>query len=123
MKVRDLPAAGRPVVLVWSKRLWRCTEPGYSTATWSETHPGIGQRMSVTERARPEMCRRVGEDEDSVAEVARAFGVGWGAAMRGLPSEGLVRDDRRPCHRRPTIAILATVLVGSTRAPQQSHRR
>ncbi len=27
MLVRDLPAAGRPVVLVWSKRLWRCPEP------------------------------------------------------------------------------------------------
>ena len=50
--VRDLPVAGRPVVLVWAKRLWRCTEPECSTGTWSERHPGIGRRMSVTERAR-----------------------------------------------------------------------
>ena len=25
--VRDLPAAGRPVTLVWVKRIWRCTDP------------------------------------------------------------------------------------------------
>ena len=26
--VRDLPAAGRPVTLVWVKRIWRCREVG-----------------------------------------------------------------------------------------------
>ena len=26
--VRDLPAGGRPVTLVWVKRVWRCREPG-----------------------------------------------------------------------------------------------
>jgi hypothetical protein len=26
--VRDLPLADQPVVLVWSKRLWCCPEPG-----------------------------------------------------------------------------------------------
>jgi hypothetical protein len=25
--VRDLPSGGRPVVLVWVKRVWRCMEP------------------------------------------------------------------------------------------------
>jgi hypothetical protein len=25
--VRDLPVDGRPVVLCWRKRLWRCREP------------------------------------------------------------------------------------------------
>jgi transposase len=27
VRVRDLPIGGRPVVLVWRKRLWRCREP------------------------------------------------------------------------------------------------
>lgn len=35
---------------------------------------------SAPERARAEICRRVGEEVDSVAEVARAFGVGWHTA-------------------------------------------
>ncbi len=27
VRVRDLPAAGRPVTLLWVKRLWCCAEP------------------------------------------------------------------------------------------------
>jgi transposase len=34
--VRDLPLADRPVVLVWAKRVWRCSEPGCPACTWSE---------------------------------------------------------------------------------------
>lgn len=45
--VRDVPTAGRPVVLVWSKRLWRCDEHLCRRQTWSERHAAIrasGQR-------------------------------------------------------------------------------
>lgn len=34
--VRDLPAGGRPVTLVWLKRVWRCMEPSCARQTWSE---------------------------------------------------------------------------------------
>ncbi len=88
VKVRDLPIAGRPVVLIWAKRMWACPEPDCATRTWTETHPEIGARSGLTERARAEMCRRVGEDEDSVAEVARAFGVGWHTAMAAVRDHG-----------------------------------
>jgi transposase len=89
--------AGRPVVLVWAKRLWRCPEPDCETNTWTETSEAIGPRASLTERARAEMCRRVGEDEDSVAAVARAFGVGWHTAMAAVADHGrpLVEDPAR----------------------------
>jgi transposase len=59
--VRDLPAAGRPVTLVWVKRFWRCVEPACEMVTWSETSEHIRPRASLTERARAEACRRVGE--------------------------------------------------------------
>jgi transposase len=88
VKVRDLPISGRPVVLVWSKRIWRCVDPDCDMATWSETADAIRPRAALTERARTEMCRRVGEDGDSVAEVARAFGVGWHTAMAAVRSVG-----------------------------------
>jgi transposase len=91
VKVRDLSMAGRPVVLVWAKRTWRCPDPDCATTTWSETSDAIGARASLTERARAEMCRRVGEDEDSVAEVARAFGVGWHTAMTAVRDHGTPR--------------------------------
>jgi transposase len=96
-RVRDLPMAGRPVVLVWAKRIWRCPEPDCEKNTWTETSDQIRPRGSLTERARAEMCRRVGEDEDSVAEVARAFGVGWHTAMAAVQDHGspLVEDPER----------------------------
>lgn len=52
-------------------------EPACPRSTWTETSEHIRARLSWTERARAETCRRVGEDGHSVAQVARAFGVGW----------------------------------------------
>jgi transposase len=97
VKVRDLPISGRPVVLVWAKRLWRCVDADCDRRTWSETHPQIAPRAALTARARAEICRRVGEDEDSVAEVARAFGIGWHTAMAAVIEHGtpLVEDPAR----------------------------
>lgn len=31
--VRDLPAGGQPVTLVWVKRVWRCMEPACPVST------------------------------------------------------------------------------------------
>ena len=50
--VRDLPAGGRAVTLVWVKRVWRCTEPACATSAWTETGEAILPRASMTERAR-----------------------------------------------------------------------
>jgi transposase len=93
--VRDLPLADRPVVLVWSKRLWRCPEPACPARTWSEESDHIASRAVLTERARAEIARRVGPDEHSVAQAARDFGVSWHTAMAA------VRDHGRPPRRSP----------------------
>ena len=95
--VRDLPIAGRPVRLVWAKRIWRCADPDCARATWSEQHNQISARASLTRRARIEICRRVGEDADSVAQTAREFGIGWHTAMAAVREHGmrLVDDPER----------------------------
>lgn len=95
--VRDLPSGGRPVTLVWVKRVWRCMERSCPTSTWTETSQNIRARACLTERARREICRRVGEEGHSVAEVARDFGVGWGTAMAAVAEYGqpLVDDPDR----------------------------
>ena len=97
VEVRDLPIAGRPVRLVWAKRIWRCPDRGCTTATWSEHDAQIGSWASLTARARIEICRRVGQDADSVAQFAREFGVGWHTAMAAVREHGmrLVDDPER----------------------------
>jgi len=82
--VRDLPAGGRPVVLVWLKRVWRCLEAACPQRTWSEPSAVIRARSVLTERARAECARRVGQDATDVARVAVDLGVGWGTVMRAV---------------------------------------
>jgi transposase len=88
VRVRDLPAGGRPVVLCWRKRIWRCTEPACGVRTWTEQVAAIRPRAVLTERARAEACRRVGKDAHAVAAVARDLGVGWATVMRAVAEHG-----------------------------------
>ena len=97
VRVRDLPIGGRPVVLAWRKRIWRCREPACEVRTWTERTAAIGPRAVLTQRARAEACRRVGKDAHAVASVARDLGVGWATIMRAVRDYGtpLVEDPTR----------------------------
>ena len=97
VRVRDLPIGGRPVVLWWRKRLWRCREPACGVRTWTEQAAAIRSRAVLTERARAEACRRVGKNAHAVAAVARDLGVGWATIMRAVAEHGtqLVDDPAR----------------------------
>jgi transposase len=97
VRVRDLPVAGRPVTLIWVKRMWRCAEQPCAKRTWTEISEAIRARASLTERARAEACRRVGEDGHDVAAVAVEYGVGWHTIMRAVRDHGrpLVDDPAR----------------------------
>jgi hypothetical protein len=61
----------------------------------------------LAERARAEICRRVGRDGHSVAQSAREFGVSWHAAM------GAVRD-----HGRPRVDHLSRLRMPWLRMPR-----
>jgi transposase len=50
--VQDLPAAGRPVTLVWVNRVWRCIESRCPRRTWTETSPEIRPRAARVSKAR-----------------------------------------------------------------------
>jgi transposase len=73
VRVRDLPIGGRPVVLAWRKRLWRCREPACRVRTWTERVAGIAPRVVLTQRARAEAChgRPLVEDPTRLDGVAR----------------------------------------------------
>lgn len=95
--VRHLPCGARPTTLLWLKRLWRCAERACPVRTWSETCAHVRSRASLTERARREACRLVGEGGLDVVAVAMLFGVGCGTAMRAVREHGqpLIDDPRR----------------------------
>jgi transposase len=97
VRVRDLPIGGRPVVLAWRKRVWRCVEPACAVRTWTEQTVQVRPRAVLTERARAEACRRVGKDAHAVAAVARDLGVGWATVMRAVTDHGrsLLEDPGR----------------------------
>jgi transposase len=79
IQIRDQPAGGRPVRLIWRKRRWFCRDPDCSTKSFTETSEAI--EGSLTARAAWEICRLIGEDGCSVAKSARDFGIGWACAM------------------------------------------
>ena len=95
LQVRDLPAGGRPVRLVWRKRRWVCLDPDCAAKSFTEQTPAV--EGCLTQRAAKEVCRRVGEDGHSVAQVARDFGIGWATAMECVRRHGepLVDDPGR----------------------------
>jgi transposase len=104
VRVRDLPIGGRPVVLAWHKRIWRCGESACGVRTWTEQTVAIRPRAVLTQRARAEACRRVGKDAHAVAAVARDLGVGWATIMRAVRDHGtpLVDDAARLQGSRPS---------------------
>jgi transposase len=102
--VRDLPSAGKATRLVWIKREWRCRDCGRS---WRETHPDIAPRAALTERARAEAARQVGQEGQAVAAVARRFGVGWETVMRAVRNEASRRFADQDIYTRQTRPCLA----------------
>jgi transposase len=114
--VRDLPIGGRPVVLCWRKRIWRCGEPACEVRTWTVRVAAIRPRAVLTERARAEACRRVGKDAHAVAAVARDLGVGWATIMRAVADLGtpLVEDPTR-LDGVATLGLDATSFLKATR--------
>jgi transposase len=88
VRVRDLPGGGRPVVLGWRKRIWRCRELGCGVRTWTEQTAAIRPRAVLTQRARAEACRRVGKDAHAPTSGRPAYKSG--TMLAGRHGTGLV---------------------------------
>lgn len=86
--VRDLPIGGRPVVVCWVKRVWSCPQPACGQRTWTERHPAIAPRASLTERARAWACEQVGAADAAVSRVAAMLGTAWWTIMRQVIDRG-----------------------------------
>src|SRR6478752_2840043 len=95
--VRDLPAAGVPVVIRWRKRIFECRYALCPNKTWTEQHPAIASRAVLTDRARQWAFEQVGRHDRAVAPVAAVLGVAWNTIMCQVKLRGnpLVEDPRR----------------------------
>lgn len=92
--------------------------PGLPVRTWTETHPGIAARATLTERARTWAVHQVGSRDATVAGVARELGVAWWTVMNLVIAHGtpLVDDPARLAPREldgsvtmPAIAAVTAV--------------
>lgn len=93
----DLPAFGRPAVLVWHKRRWCCPDGSCDVGTFTEVQPAIAAaRAGVTDRAGRWMCRQVGHGR-SVSAVADELGCDWHTVMDAVVAYGtpLIDDPGR----------------------------
>src|SRR6476619_2727256 len=95
--VRDLPIGGRPVVICWVKRIWACPQPLCEQRTWTEQHPAIAPRASLTERARRWAFEQVGSADAAVSRTAAGLGVAWWTVMRQVIARGTPQIGRASC--------------------------
>jgi len=74
----DLPSFGRPIILVWYKRRWRCSNQLCRVGSWTEHDPEIADRgQKLTTRAARWVTRQVGKGGRTVNEVATELGTDW----------------------------------------------
>jgi transposase len=93
-EVRDLPSHGRPTMLIWMRRRFRCGE--CSERHW-EDHPEfiLGRRTHVTRRLARQLIRDV--NAMSIREVARRHDLPWHFIMTVTRdwSDRIAADRRR----------------------------
>src|ERR1700674_3341734 len=95
--IRDLPAFGRRVRLVWSKRRFSCPEDDCPQRTWTEHSDELPDRHVLSARAGRECTRAVGQEARSGASLARWLGGAWATVMSAVRHYGspLVDDPGR----------------------------
>ena len=74
----DLPAFGRNVLLIWSKRRWRCANKECPQPSFSDADPRIApSRLRLTDRAGRWATQAVGLGRRSVSSVAKELDCDW----------------------------------------------
>lgn len=82
--IRDLPLGHNPLVLLWKKRVWSCTNPQCQQVTWTETSSFVSSRHSLSNRAKKDLLHEYMEKGTSVAQLAQKWRVSWSTAMSAI---------------------------------------
>jgi transposase len=118
--VRDLPIGGRPVVVCWHKRVWRCRHTLCPKKTWTEQHPAIQPRACLTERARAWAFAQVGARDGAVSRVAYVLGVGRATIMRIATTRAEpIIDDPARLDAPTAIGVDETAFLRGTGQPRR----
>ncbi|MGI8435011.1 MAG: transposase family protein [Nocardioidaceae bacterium] len=76
-RLRDIPAFGAPVELLWRVRRWRCVELSCPIGTFTKGNDLAFARAKLTTRAAWWAISCIQRDTASVAALARRLGVDW----------------------------------------------
>ena len=87
VRLHDIPCFGRPVRLLWAKRVWRCPDRDCPRTTVTEEHPLAGPRAKLTSRAVNWATR--------CTPAFRHLGLGTGPPTRRLLAHRLARNQGR----------------------------
>ncbi len=91
VRLHDTPCFGRPVLVHWRKRIWRCAEPACPAGTWTEEHPYAKARAKLTSRAIGWAVDALRHDDTTVSAIARHLGVDWHTAWSAIKDEAKAR--------------------------------
>jgi transposase len=89
--LHDAPCFGRPTLLRWLVRIWRCREPACAVGTFSEAHDVAPPRMVLTTRAVAWATSALSYDDTTVSALARHLGVDWHTAWDAIETEAKAR--------------------------------
>jgi len=98
VRLVDLPGFGRPVTLIWRKRIWRCAEPKCTTRAFVEQHEDLAApRALLTRRACWWAVNQLRREHASVAGLARQLGTTWRTVWRAVKPllEAMAADETR----------------------------
>ena len=92
--LNDIPCFGRPVRLIWTKRLWRCPDEHCPRQVFSERHSLAGKRAILTNRAIDWAVDALEKYDTSVSALAHQLGVSWRALWKGIEVEARHRINK-----------------------------
>jgi transposase len=119
VRLVDLPAFDRPVVILWRKYRLACPVPNCSTKSWTVHDPRISStRSSLTARCARWVTREIGKGR-SVAELADELRCGWSVVDEAMRVYGraLLDADKSRVGECTAIGLDETLFVrrGKTR--------
>ena len=83
--LRDIPAGGIPVRLVWRQRIWRCPDPGCARGVFAEQVPAlVAARASITARAIRWAIGQLRREHATILGLSRQLGVAWKTLWRAV---------------------------------------